>query len=277
LRRFSRFATERGDVCVRAETAIAWAVAARSLQERDRNLKTIAGFARHAVAEDSRHEIPPDDLFHHRRQRPVPYIFAAADILRLIEEGFRLRPRGTLRPLAFGTLFALLAATGLRIGEALRLCLADVSADGLLIRNTKFGKSRLVPLHDTVTNGLERYLVTRRRCHRHNDLVFVDQRGRRLQRSGVGRVLRRLVHKLGLAAGPGHPIPHLHSFRHTFAVRSLERCGHDGASVQRHLVALSTYLGHSAVAHTYWYLEATPHLLSSICQAYEDFVKEASR
>jgi integrase len=276
LRRFAAFATQRGENHVRAQTAIEWSRLAGSQQERDRCLKTIARFARHAVAEDPRHEVPRNDLFAYRRQRPTPYIFSPEDIHRLVQEGYRLRPRGTLRPLAFATLFALLAATGLRIGEALRLRLTDVTLDGLQIRHTKFRKSRLVPLHETAAAGLARYLAVRQNPGA-QDFVFVDHRGRGLRPDSVRSVFRRLVRKLGLVRGPEQPRPHVHSLRHSFAVRSLESCSHDSASVQRHMVALSTYLGHSAVAHTYWYLEATPQLLGTICRAYEDYCQGASR
>lgn len=277
LRRFARFATERGDTFIRADTVIEWSRSAGSQQERDRRLKTVAQFARHAQTEDPRHEIPRADLFPYRRRRPVPFIFSSAEIQRLVQEGLHLPPEGTLRPLAFGALFSLLAATGLRIGEALRLRLADVTADGLLIRCTKFRKSRLVPLHETAVVGLGRYLTRRQTCSSQDDLVFVDQRGRGLLENTVRGVVRRLVRRLGLVRGPEHPTPHIHSLRHTFAVRSLEGCPHDSTSVHRHLLALSTYLGHSKVAHTYWYLEATPKLLTTICQTYEDFLQEASR
>jgi integrase/recombinase XerD len=279
LRSFARFAAGRGDTHVHAQTAIQWARLASSRGESIRRLRSVVRFARHARAEDPRHEVPPDDVFGSPpRQRPVPFLFALADVRRLVQEARNLEVWGCRWPLTLSALFALLAATGLRLGEALRLRFGDLTADGLTIRETKFRKSRLVPLHPTAVAGIERYLVERRKAGGDDDHLFVGQFGRKLNRYVVGEAFRLLVRRLGLKPTRSDlPRPRIHSLRHTFAVRALESCPHDRNQVGRHLLALSTYLGHATVASTYWYLQATPQLLTDIASACEDFLKGEAR
>ena len=145
LASFTRFAAERIETHIRAQAAIDWAAQGPSAAQRDARLKAICRFARHVRAEDDRHELPPPNYFSYRKTRRVPYIYTKGEINRLIEAAAQLQPRGALRPHTYGALLALLASTGLRVSEALSLRLADITADGLLIRKAKFRKSRLVP------------------------------------------------------------------------------------------------------------------------------------
>jgi len=279
LRSFARFADDCSDRHVRASTAIAWARLASSRGESSRRLRTVVRFARHARAEDPQHEIPAADVFGKpSRQRPVPFIFAPEEVRRLVQAAGDLGPQGSLRPDSLSAFLALLAATGLRLSEALRLRLSDLSDDGLVIRETKFRKSRLVPLHPSVVAGLQRYLVKRRAVVGDDEHLFVNHLGRKLSRYAVGDAFRLLVRRLGLKPSlPNLPRPRVHSLRHTFAVRALESCPHDRDQVGRHLLALSTYLGHATVADTYWYLQATPQLLTDIAAACEEFLKREAR
>jgi integrase len=157
----------------------------------------------------------------------------------------------------------------LRISEALALRLEDLTADGLVIRQTKFHKSRLVPLHETTRHALQVYLAARARLATVDDMLFVSPSGKAPAYPTVVSIFLRLVRSVGLRGGPGQRGPRLHDLRHTFAVRSLERCGHNRAAVARHLVALGTYLGHAHVTDTYWYLQATPVLMAQIAAAGE--------
>ena len=274
LRNFARFACQRNERHVVARTAMEWASLAPSPGQCDRRLKCIIRFARYMRAEDERHEIPPDDVFGHpNRQRRVPFIFSPAEVRQLIEQASCLGPARSLCPHTYSTIFALLAATGLRISEALRLRLDDITPDGLVIRKTKFRKSRLVPLHETALAGLERYLMRRRCVAGNDDHLFVSLRRRGLHNSTVHRVFRNLMRAAKLHRGPESPVPHVHSLRHTFAVRALETCPNDRNQIGRHLLALSTYMGHAHVTDTYWYLEATPQLLGDIAKAWETFMK----
>jgi site-specific recombinase XerD len=276
LRSFARFAAARGDDHVRSQTAIAWARSTPAAQERNRRLRVVVRFARYLHAEDPRHEVPPEDLFPSRRHRPVPYIFAPEQVQRLVAAALLLKPQGSLGGLVMSTLIALLAATGLRVGEALALRLSDLTADGLLVRQSKFRKSRLVPLHPTAQAGLERYLERRLAVPADTDHLFINRHGHALRRRSAGNAFRELVGKPGLRPASQHPKPILPSLRHTFAVRALESCPHDRDAVGRHLLALTTYMGHASVAETYWYLQTTPELLTDIVRACEAYLKEVT-
>jgi integrase len=180
-----------------------------------------------------------------------------------------LPPKGSISPHTYHHLFGLLAATGLRISEALALKREHLTDDGLIVRSGKFGKSRLLPIHPTTRRALNRYLAVRARLNAGGDDLFAVTTGRAPLKSTVYQVFRRLAHQLGLRDLGRTPGPRVHDLRHTFAVRSLEVCAHDRCTVTTHMLALSTYLGHSEVAHTYWYLEATPVLLRGVAEASE--------
>jgi len=273
LRSFARFAEKRGEGFVRAQTAIDWAKTSPSSEQKARRLRIIIRWARYLRAEDRRHEIPPDQDFGPRRQRTLPFIFEPRDVIRLIQQALELPFVESLFPQTIGTLLAVLACTGLRISEALALRFDDVTADGLFIRETKFRKSRLVPLHDTAVAGLSRYLSLRRRIAESHDHLFVSPQGSPLRYWYVRKTFRRLVQAIGLDSRPGQARPQLHSLRHTFAVRALESCPDGRDRIAQHMLALSTYLGHANVADTYWYLQATPQLLNDISVAAESFLK----
>lgn len=270
LRSFARFATQKGETHVSAETAIRWAALAPSVAQRRHRLHTVIRFARHIRAEDQRHEIPPQGVFGPKPQRRIPFIFSATNIRRLVQEAYRLGPPGSLRPYTYATLFSLLSATGIRISEAISLRLDDFSEDCLLIRETKFKKSRLVPLHETASAGLKPYLAARARLVTNDDHLFVSLNGYSLCYRCVHEVFNHLIERIGLTPLPGRPRPRIHDIRHTFAVRVLERCrAETRADIRRNMLALSTYLGHAKIADTYWYLEATPQLMSDIATACE--------
>jgi integrase len=276
LQNFSRFAVNRGEKYTNAKTAMEWAKLAASPGERSRRLKAIIRFARYAKAEDDRHEVPPDGVFGYHKKRRVPFIFSPTDICKIIEQAMRLGPLGSLRPHVFAALFALLSATGMRVSEALALRINDITSDGLIIRKTKFRKSRLLPLHPTAAMGLERYLVRRRQVARGDDHLFVSGRGYGFCYETVRSVFHKIVCAAGIGVIKGRS-PRIHGLRHTFAVRVLETCPCDRQNVGRQILALSTYMGHAHVADTYWYLEATPQLLGDIAAAWETFVQGGQR
>jgi integrase len=155
----------------------------------------------------------------------------------------------------------------MRLSEAINLRLEDITDDGLVIRNTKFGKSRLIPLHPTAQAALERYLPNRRLFAPSDDHVFVSLRKHKLLRHDAYVVFRKSIEKVGIQRHSGLPRPTIHALRHTFAVRALETCPDDRDRITQHMVALSTYLGHSDIKHTYWYLEATPELMRNIAES----------
>lgn len=272
LRNFARFAAARGEQHVVTHTAIDWATTASSEAQRHHRLRTIVRFAQFMHAEDSRHEIPPAAVFCGRRQRPTPYIFSAEELQRLVVHARQLGPVGSLRPHTYSTLFGLLAATGMRPAEVRALQLSDITPDGLTIRESKFQKSRLLPLHETTWVALRSYVDRRRRVAGHNPYVFVSCRGRRLSHTVVAETFHAVVKAAGLPDAPGRPRPRLMDLRHTFAVRGLQTCPNAREHVGRQVLALTTYMGHAKVASTYWYLESTPELLADIAHRYEAFV-----
>ena len=274
LRSFARFSSERREKYVSARTVIEWASLAPSLSQRDHRLKTVLRFARHAHVEDERHEIPPRDAFGYTKRRRIPHIYSDSEIHQILRAASQLGPPGSSRAHTHHTLFALLITTGLRISEALFLRLDDITSDGLVIRETKFKKSRLVPLHETAQIGLHRYLQRRKKFAASDQHLFVSIRGKVLDRSAVQWTFRNILQTIGLDPAPSGRRPRIHDMRHTFATRVLEKSPEGRDSIGRHVLALSTYMGHSNVADTYWYLEATPHLLRDIAGACENFVKK---
>ena len=274
LRSFAAFSDARGKDYVCRETAVEWAGLARSVHQRARRIGNVIRFARHARVEDPCHEVPAAVFGSEKGPRPVPYILSGEDIQRLVQAAFQSGYSSLRRP-TYGTLFALLACTGLRVSEAIRLRYEDITPDGLVIRGTKFRKSRLVPLHETARAGLERYLEQRRPYAPLDDHVFVSLRRKPLLVKNVETAFHTAVKAIGLPCAPVRPRPTPHSLRHSFAVRALEACPDGRDHITKHMLALSTYLGHGNVAHTYWYLEATPDLMRNIAQRCERFVTGA--
>jgi integrase len=270
LKSFVAFAEQHGDRHVTSARVLAWAALAPSPEQRRNRLLTVRRFALAMHAEDGRHEVPAADALGHAiiRRRP-PYIYTPDEIARLIRAAAALRPAGSMRPLTYATLLGLLAATGMRISEALALQLDDITADGLLIRETKFQKSRLLPLHATAQQALDAYLAVRAKLSCMDRALFVSGSGGPLSYNTVRDVFDRLRRSADLDDVSSARKPRIHDLRHTFAVRSLEQCRHDRDAVARHVVALSTYLGHAHVTDTYWYLQATPLLMEQIARAGE--------
>ncbi len=269
---FATFSDTKGKHYVCSEIAIEWAGSVPSIFQRARRLDEVIRFARYIRAEDPRHEIPPAVFGSEMRRRPVPFIFSKDDIRRIVQTASQLG-QPSLRRYTYSTLFALLSCTGLRISEAIRLRLDDVTPDGLVIRCSKFRKSRLVPLHETTQAALERYLERRRPYAPFDDHVFVSLRRRPLLVQDAQKAFHTVVEKIGLPRGPGLPRPTLHSLRHTFAVRALETCPDGRDRITKHMLGLSTYLGHSKIEDTYWYLQTTPDLMRNIADVCENFIK----
>jgi integrase len=269
LRSFAAFSDAKGKHHVCSDVAIEWA-GLGSVHQRVHRLGEVIRFSRYIRAEDPSHELPPPIFGSERCPRAVPYIFSREDIQRLVqapaESGCHALYRKT-----YSTLFALLACTGLRVSEAIKLRYEDITPDGLVIRCSKFRKSRLVPLHETVQAGIERYLESRRPYAPFDDHVFVSLRRKPLHINTVETAFQTAVDKIDLPRGPGLPRPTPHSLRHTFAVRSLETCPDSRDHITRHMLALSTYLGHGNVSFTYWYLEAVPELMRNIAERCECF------
>jgi integrase len=270
LRRFAEFAAARGDIVVRSQTVIDWAAEAPSAAQRRGRLYTVRRFALHMQAEDACYEVPPASAFGNRpKKRRMPHIYTVDEVQRLLAAAGQLTPSGSMRPTTYVALLSLLFATGVRICEALAFQLEDITSDGLVIRRTKFRKSRLVPLHPTARCGLERYVALRTENTTTDRSVFISLWGTGLRYSTVCAVFLQLARSIGLRGGPGTAGPRIHDARHTFAVRALEACSGNDAEVAHHILALSTYLGHAHPSDTFWYLHATPKLMAGIACAGE--------
>jgi integrase len=277
LRDYARFAEARGEDVIRAATALEWAGKGPTAGTRHGRLELVRRFARLMHAEEPRHEIPPPGVFGKRAPRRTPYIYTPEQIRTLLEAASALGPRGSLRPKMYSTMLGLIAATGLRISEAIRLRLGDVTTAELVVRETKFRKSRLVPLHPTTRQALDTYLEVRAKFAGADDAVFLSERGTGLRYPTVISTFLALVRSMGIHPGSGQRGPRIHDLRHTFAVRSLEQCAGNGEAVARHMLALCTYLGHAHLFDTYWYLQATPRLLADVAARSEALARGGVR
>jgi len=227
-------------------------------------MTAVRGFARYLTGIDPATQVPPHGLLPERRHWSPPYIYTAEDIDTLLREARGLR--SPLRAATYETLFGLLAVTGMRVGEAIRLDQTDLDWDtGVIrIRESKFGKSRLVPVEPSTLRALRGYADRRGqfRVQPGNDSFFVSLTGRRLIYVSVDEVFRKLREQGQI--GKGSTVrPVIHDLRHSFAVATLVGWYRDGFDVAARLPWLSTYLGHRDPRSTYWYLSAAPELLAS--------------
>jgi integrase len=251
--------------------ALAWAQQPTNVQPAHwaQRLSFVRGFARYRSATDPRTQIPVPGLLPFRPQRARPYLYSEAEIRSLLRAA-RTMPcrfeRGQLRPWVYYCLFGLLSVSGLRLGEARNLELHDVDlkAAVLTIRHTKFGKSRLVPLHASTCQVLADYL---RRRQRHwgrrpvSSFVFVSSEGHRLDSGDIHRTFYALCRQIGLRGATDRHGPRLHDMRHRFATHTLVRWYRSQQDPERKLPMLSAYLGHVHVADTQWYLSSSPELM----------------
>ena len=272
LRSFADFAADRKEAHIRTATAIDWASQAKSVAQRHTRHRTVCRFAQYLRIEDSRHELPPANHFGYRKTRRVPHIYSRDEIDGLVLAATRLPSSDLLLPKTYAALISLLAATGLRISEALHLLVSDITSNGLLIRRAKFQKTRLVPLHPTAVTGLARYLTQRQEARCGGDHVFVSDEGQPLVYWKVHSVFRTLLKSAGIKPSGGR-WPRIHELRHTLAVRALESSPTGRQRIGQHMLALATYLGHVNINATYWYLETTPELLLDIAAVAENFVQ----
>ena len=271
LRRFVEFADREGATVVTTELALRWARAplAATPATHAARLGHVRRFARWLSATEPRTEVPPAGLLPARYRRRPPYVYRDSEVARLVAAAARLPSPTGLRGPTYATLFGLLAATGLRLSEALALDRDDIDiARGLLmVRHGKFGKARFVPVHPTTGRALQCYERQRDRHlpRRVSGAFFLSERGTRITEWSARYTFAVVSRTVGLRAptrGGRHGRgPRLHDLRHHLAAATLVRWYREGRDVERELPKLSTYLGHAHVADTYWYIEAVPELL----------------
>jgi integrase len=264
---FARFADGAHHVGpVTLALAIRWAQSARHGTPLTwaRRFEVLRPFTKHVMQFADRPEIIPSRYFGPAHRRLAPHIYTDREIVDLLDAARRLAPSTGLRPLTYYTLFGLLAATGLRLSEALYLNAHDVERTLLTVRQTKLRKSRLVPLHATTAAALDRYADTRQRRFGHLavERFFVSDRGTPLAARTVEWTFAGLRAQLGWVARGGHAFPRLHDMRHTYICRRLLRSYEAGRSIDHVVDILSTYVGHAKVSDTYWYVSATPELMT---------------
>ena len=245
-----------------------------------RRMAVLRRFVRYLQQFEPQTEMPEASIFGPEPGRVTPHIYREEEIVELMAAARQIGPRGSLRPATFETLFGLMASAGLRISEAIHLRDVDVDLKRgmLIVRQTKFAKSRQLPLHSSTVEALTRY---RRQRKRHvpttpDTPFFIGSRGRRLgQPLGdrqVHRIFNALRDSLEWVNRGAHAAPRLHDLRHTFAVRRLIRWHSEDADIDQMMLALSTYLGHTKISHTYWYLSAVPELMALAGGKFEHFV-----
>lgn len=284
LQSFARFAEQTGtEDHLTVALAVAWARTARSPSSFTlaRRIEILRGFAGFCLREDPATEIPPRGLFGPTHRRRVPHIYTEDELSRLLEAVNGLAPQQGLRPATCRCVFGLLAASGLRISEALALTHKDVDfkAGVLCIREAKFHKQRLVPLHASVMESLIEYdrqrtrLVPKPVC----DRFFLRDDGQAANQAGMLYALQRLCKQLGWRPRGDYTHHRLHDFRHTFIVRSVLRSYEQGVDIDRAVLALSTYVGHAKVSDTYWYFTGIPELMAIAAKRFQHYTQEGAR
>lgn len=271
LGRFIRFLGRRRAKFITIHLALEWAQRSKNVQRATwaRNLSMVRQFARWLSVLDPRHQVPPPRLLNVRHRRNKPHIYSDDEIAQLMNAAAALSSSRGMKAATLKTLIGLLAATGLRPGEAMALKEPDLDlqAGVLVIRESKFGKSRQVPVHESAIVALKSYARLRNR-------VFPEGRGSSFLVSDAGRALdpgtvRRWFCEISVACGlrkapQGKRYgrgPRLQDIRHTFATRRLLEWYRAGANASLQMPKLAAYLGHSTVGCTYWYIEAVPELL----------------
>jgi len=253
---FVSFMEKRKAVTITTKLAMTWATLPPDRHASwTLRLTDVRGFARHIANIDPQTEVPPAGILP-RPKRAKPYIYSDAEVEALLAAALVLPPAGGLRRWTYHCLFGIIAATGMRLSEAIGLQREDTDLiEGVLtIRQTKFGKSRLIPLHPSTSAALRSYAERRdahlgSRCGPH---FFVAERGGRLLHQYVHRVFWRLSREIGLRRPGDHSGPRVHDLRHRFAIRTLLGWYREGMDIEQQLPVLSTYLGHAYVRDTYW-------------------------
>ena len=272
LLKFVSFLEECGASHITTALALQWAQEnpSHALGEGYQRLGYVRGFSRYRSAIDPRTEIPPLGLLPKRKYRPKPYLYSDDEIRLLLNATLEMRSLRGFRGETYRCLLGLLAVTGLRISEAVNLRLEDVdlTAGVLTIRESKFRKSRYVPIHPSTVEVLSRYASQRKRflARRSTPFFFISRQATRLIFSCVHVTFYAISRHAGLRGPVASHGPRLHDFRHRFAVQTLMNWYRSGDDVERRLPQLSTYLGHVNPSNTYWYLTAYPELMGQAMQ-----------
>jgi integrase len=278
LKSFADFADEQNRGVITSDLVIHW------VKDRSRTsqpftwagrLAILKPFAAYMTRVDPATEFPATPIFGKSRRRLTPHIYTDDEILDLLAAARALHPQGQLRSATFETLIGLIAATGLRVSEAinLRCCDVDIEARCATVRMTKFQKSRYVPFHQSVAEALASYLRVRGRFVRQEEeqAFFTVEGGQRLNKRTVHGVFQRLRVTVGIMPRGSYPHVRIHDLRHTFICRRLKSWHADGCDIDNAITALSTYVGHAKISDTYWYMTGIPDLMAIAGSRFEGF------
>jgi integrase len=275
LSNLASFLRTKGSAFVTTDLALAWAKRPADAHPSwwASKLSVARGFAKHVHLIDARHQVPPCDLLPRYCRRTTPSIYSTDEITRLLRAAREMQSRTTqglaFRRATYETFFGLVAATGMRVGEAIRLDCSDVDWTNRLIvvRESKFGKSREIVLDDSVVRALRRYAKQREGTHPQprSPSFFVSCVGTRLIYNNVHSTFAKLLRQAGIPRAKAR----VHDLRHTFIVRTILRWYSQGVDVDARMPLLSTYVGHRNPSSTYWYLSATPELMDLVARKVE--------
>ncbi|MDI4665309.1 MULTISPECIES: tyrosine-type recombinase/integrase [Xanthobacter] len=240
-----------------------------------RRLDVLRPFARYLTRLDPATEFPQTAIFGRSHRRLAPHIYSEQEICDLLAAARRLAPYGGLRPATYETIFGLIAATGLRLSEALHLQCGNVDlGQGVLtVRNTKFRKSRHVPMHATAVAALDRYMAVRARhgATNQDSFLFLSSSGGPLPTRTIHWVFQKLRAELAWTARGAYAQARIHDLRHTFICRRVQLWHEHGADIDNAMAALSTYVGDAKVSDTYWYQTGIPDLMAVTGKRFELF------
>ena len=283
LLNFARFTDRRGHTGpLTQHLAESWACASRSSQiNRARRLAIVRRFAQYRRQFDSDTHIPPSGLLGRTTRRLTPHIYSAKEINQLLVAARKLKSRNGLRGATYEAFLGLIAATGLRLSEAIHLKRSDVDlVNGIVtIHHSKYAKTRMVPLHPTTTQALRCYVRIRdeKIVAPTNDFFFLSARGAVLDSRTVEYTFGRLRKRLGWAGRGSYSFPRILDMRHSFICRRLVSWYKDGTNVDNAILALATYVGHTEITATYWYITGVPDLMALAAQRFQRFATGGSK
>lgn len=260
-----------------AEVALRWVQLVENKNYQHSRFEMVRSFAKYLAIYEPQTEVPSRRILGLKCHRPQPHIYSQQEVLDLLRACDGLNPPGGLRPKTYRTLFGLLAATGLRIAEALRMNYKDVDLDRgvLTVRETKFFKSRLVPVHASTLEVLREYAKLRNGYHSPTKACtfFISESGGALPYTTVCGVFHELRRQLGWKQEEGKKLPRIHDLRHSFVCRRILAWYEQGVNVDQAIPFLSVYLGHVKVSDTYWYLTGIPELMAITAERFEQFAR----
>jgi site-specific recombinase XerD len=277
LQNFVKFMESQGAEYITTNLSLQWAAQPADVMPRylAQRLDAVRQFARYRAVTDPRTDIPGADLLSRHAQKVKPYHYTDREIIQLMQAAVSLPPREGLNKYSLKYIIGLLAATGMRIGEILNLTDQDIDYEQSLIvvRESKFGKMRLVPVHHSTISALKQYVKHRRALLELKTFprFFVSKTGNALPASTVRQKFKSLCCQIGIRKTTDSHGPRLHDFRHRFATETLLQWYRSGTDTEQRLPALTTFLGHSRLENTYWYFSFSPELMGHVVKRLENY------